>query len=61
LLFYFEKRGDREPVGLVVLEGCRVELAEEEQEKFAFKLVFHGEGKRTYVIGTDDQVSQRSR
>jgi hypothetical protein len=24
LLFYFEKRGDKEPVGVVVLEGCTI-------------------------------------
>ena len=56
LLFYFDKKSDREPVGVVILEGCTVELAEEEQEKFAFKVAFHGDGKRTYVLGTDTQV-----
>ena len=56
LLLYFEKRGDKEPVGVIILEGCTIELAEDEQEKFAFKIAFHGEGKRTYVLGTDDQV-----
>ena len=56
LLFYFERKGDREPVGVVILEGCTIELAEDEQEKFAFKIVFHGEGKRTYVLGTETQV-----
>jgi hypothetical protein len=24
LLFYFEKRGDKEPVGVIVLEGCTI-------------------------------------
>lgn len=37
LLFYFEKKTDREPVGVVILEGCTVELAENE-ELFAFKV-----------------------
>lgn len=55
LLFYFDKKTDREPVGVVILEGCTIELAEEEREKFAFKVAFHGEGKRTYVLGTDSQ------
>lgn len=49
LLFYFEKKDDKEPVGLVILEGCTVELAENE-ETYAFKLVFHGAGNRTYVL-----------
>ena len=65
LLFYFEKRsgegqksgGGGDPSGVIVLEGCTVELAEEEQEKpFAFKIAFHGEGKRTYVAATESQV-----
>nr|ACO12441.1 FAM109A [Lepeophtheirus salmonis] len=55
LLFYFEKKGDKEPLGLIVLEGCTIELAEEEQEKFAFKIVFHGEGRRSYVLGAETQ------
>lgn len=24
LLFYFEKRGDREPIGVIILEGCTI-------------------------------------
>ena len=27
------------------MEGCRGELAEEETEVFAFKIMFHGDGK----------------
>ncbi|XP_059088803.1 sesquipedalian-1-like [Tigriopus californicus] len=53
LLFYFEKNTDKEPVGVIILEGCTIELAEEEQEKFSFKIVFHGEGKRTFILGTE--------
>ena len=30
---------------VIILEGCRVELAEEETEVFAFKIMFHGDGK----------------
>ena len=57
LLFYFEKKFDREPLGVIILEGCTIELAEEEQEMCAFKIVFHGEGRRTYYLGTDSQVN----
>ena len=32
LLFYFEKQTDREPVGVIILEGCTIELAEEEMD-----------------------------
>jgi len=57
LLFYFEKKSERsDPAGVIVLEGCTVELAEEEQEKpYAFKIAFHGEGKRTYIAATESQ------
>ena len=57
LLFYFEKRYDKEPIGVIIIEGCTIELAEEEQEMCAFKIVFHGEGRRTYYLGTESQVS----
>jgi len=55
LLFYSERQGDREPLGVIILEGCTVELAEEETEVYAFKIVFHGDGKtpgRVYILGT---------
>ncbi|KAG0714625.1 Sesquipedalian-1 [Chionoecetes opilio] len=54
LLFYFDKKGDREPLGVVILEGCTIELAECE-DQFTFKLVFHGGGGRTYVLAADSQ------
>lgn len=58
LLFYSEKKKDRDPLGVIILEGCTVELAEEETEHFAFKLVFHGDGRtgRMYVLGTSSQL-----
>ncbi|XP_064460168.1 sesquipedalian-1-like [Ornithodoros turicata] len=54
LLFYFEKKTDRDPVGAVILEGCTVELAENE-ELFAFKILFHGSGHRAYVLSAESQ------
>ena len=30
----------REPVGVIILEGCAVELAEDETEFYAFKVSF---------------------
>uniref|UniRef100_A0A0K8THD5 PH domain-containing protein n=1 Tax=Lygus hesperus TaxID=30085 RepID=A0A0K8THD5_LYGHE len=56
LLFYFEKKSDKEPTGFIVLEGCTVELAEDEGQ-FGFKIVFHGQGNRTYVLEADSQDS----
>ena len=55
LLFYSTAQADREPLGVIILEGCTVELAEEETEVYAFKIQFHGDGKtmgRTYSLGT---------
>lgn len=56
LLFYFEKKGEKEPDGVIVLEGCTVELAEGE-EQFGFKVVFHGAGNRSYIFGAESQES----
>ncbi|XP_045616278.2 sesquipedalian-1 isoform X2 [Procambarus clarkii] len=56
LLFYFEKKGDREPIGVIILEGCTIELAECE-DQYTFKLLFHGGGGRTYVLAADSQES----
>jgi len=58
LLFYSVQPGDKDPLGVIILEGCTVELAEEETEVYAFKIVFHGDGKvlgRTYTLGTQTQ------
>ncbi|PSN30677.1 hypothetical protein C0J52_20852 [Blattella germanica] len=56
LLFYFEKRGEKEPVGVIVLEGCTIELAED-AELLRFKIVFHGTGNRSYTLGAESQES----
>lgn len=61
LLFYFERKNDREPIGVVILEGCTIELAEDDQERFAFKINFHNgggehqKGSRIYHLGTECQ------
>ncbi|XP_015524848.1 sesquipedalian-1 [Neodiprion pinetum] len=56
ILFYFDRRGDKEPVGMIVLEGCTIELAEDE-EQFGFKIVFHGPNNRSYALGAESQDS----
>ncbi|CAH1178916.1 unnamed protein product [Phaedon cochleariae] len=56
LLFYFDKKGEREPVGVIILEGCSIELAEDE-EQFSFKIEFHGINNRSYVLGAESQES----
>ncbi|KAL4707424.1 hypothetical protein ACJJTC_008609 [Scirpophaga incertulas] len=55
LLFYFDKKGDKEPVGVIILEGCTIELTEE--EAYSFKIVFQCEGGRTYYLCTSSQAS----
>jgi len=54
LLFYYGKKNDAEPVGLIILEGCTIER-NEDSEKFAFQLVFIGPAVRTYVFSADNQ------
>lgn len=56
ILFYFDRRGDKEPVGMIVLEGCTIELAEDE-EQFGFKIVFHGPNNRSYALGAESQAN----
>uniref|UniRef100_A0A8B9F493 Sesquipedalian n=1 Tax=Amazona collaria TaxID=241587 RepID=A0A8B9F493_9PSIT len=59
LLFYFEERDSREPVGLVVLEGCTVELCEAAEE-FAFAIRFDDAGARAYVLVADGQAAMEA-
>ncbi|XP_066578085.1 sesquipedalian-1 [Amia ocellicauda] len=58
MLFYLDRRGG-EPLGVIVLEGCSVQLCESE-EQFAFALVFPGPGLRTYKLAAEDQANQES-
>nr|KAG5692484.1 hypothetical protein BaRGS_005030 [Batillaria attramentaria] len=56
MLFYYEKRGDREPAGVVILEGCTIELAEcEDVDNYAFQISFPGSSSRTYILSADSQ------
>ncbi|KAL7646886.1 UNVERIFIED_CONTAM: hypothetical protein RMT77_002143 [Armadillidium vulgare] len=59
LLFYFEKKGDKEPLGVVILEGCTVELAESD-EYYVFKLTFFGPNLRTYELSAESQEELES-
>lgn len=56
ILFYFDRRGDKEPVSMIVLEGSTIELTEDE-EQFGFKIVFHGPNNRSYVLAAESQES----
>ncbi|XP_062383035.1 sesquipedalian-1-like [Sardina pilchardus] len=57
LLFYKDRASERDLVGVIVLEGCSVQLCESE-EKFAFSLVFSEPGLRTYKFAAEDQAGQ---
>ncbi|NWX98981.1 SESQ2 protein, partial [Nothoprocta ornata] len=59
LLFYFEERDSREPLGLVVLEGCTVELCEAAEE-FAFAIRFDDAGAKACVLVADGQAAMEA-
>ncbi|KAK5607149.1 hypothetical protein CRENBAI_006426 [Crenichthys baileyi] len=59
LLFYKERPGEKDVIGVIVLEGCTVQLCESE-EQFAFSLVWSEPGLRTYKFAAEDQASQES-
>ncbi|NXD27275.1 SESQ1 protein, partial [Spelaeornis formosus] len=59
MLFYFEERDSREPVGVIVLEGCNVELCDS-AEGFAFAIRFGGSKSRTYVLAAESQADMES-
>lgn len=56
LLFLFEERGRREPLGLVVLEGCTVELCESEHVDFAFAVRFGPSHAHTLAADTQAEM-----
>ncbi|XP_078598707.1 uncharacterized protein LOC144874443 [Branchiostoma floridae x Branchiostoma japonicum] len=63
LLFYFDRKGDKEPVGVIVLEGCTVELSSDTVESDSpnvFEIVFQGPGTRTYVLMADTHDDMES-
>ncbi|KAM4650781.1 sesquipedalian-2 [Discoglossus pictus] len=59
LLFYFEEQESKEPVGVVVLEGCTVELCQSSEE-FAFMVRFDSPGSRSYILSAESQEDMES-
>ncbi|XP_053197375.1 sesquipedalian-1-like [Scomber japonicus] len=59
LLFYKDRPADRDVIGVIVLEGCTVQLCESE-EQFAFSVVWSDPGLRTYKFAAEDQANQES-
>ncbi|KAH8404985.1 hypothetical protein KR215_008252 [Drosophila sulfurigaster] len=59
LLFYFETRIDKEPLGLIIVEGCTIELSvETDMDNYCFEIAFNG--NRTYVLAADTQESMEA-
>lgn len=59
MLFYFEERDSREPIGVIVLEGCTVELCESAEE-FAFAIKFDCAKARVYKMASESQTGMES-
>ena len=60
LLFYFEKKQDKEPIGVIILENCRIELCPTETSLFAFQVVFEGVGTRKYVLAAETEDDMKA-
>ncbi|KAM8865475.1 sesquipedalian-1-like isoform 1-T3 [Synchiropus picturatus] len=59
MLFYFEERDSREPIGVIVLEGCTVELCESAEE-FAFAIKFDCAKARVFKMAAESQAAMES-
>jgi len=59
LLFYYEKKGDKDPQGVIILEGCTIELTED-VENFMFMINYASSGLRTYCLSAQSQESMES-
>ncbi|GFO30207.1 sesquipedalian-1-like [Plakobranchus ocellatus] len=59
LLFYYERKGDRDPLGVIILEGCTIELAED-ADNFMFMINFAASGSRTYFLSAHSQQAMES-
>ena len=58
LLFYFLKKQDREPQGLIILEACSVQVSI--HGRYCFEISFDGPGTRVYVLGADNDDEMQS-
>ena len=58
LLFYFEKKQDKEPFGVIIIENCGVQASP--LEGHTFEIAFDGPGCRTYVLQADSEEEMLS-
>nr|XP_020449592.1 sesquipedalian-1 [Monopterus albus] len=59
MLFYFDERDSRDPIGVIILEGCTVELCESTEE-FAFAIKFDCAKARVYMMAAESQAAMES-
>ncbi|KAM4050548.1 sesquipedalian-1 isoform 1-T2 [Anomaloglossus baeobatrachus] len=59
MLFYYEHQESREPMGVIILEGCRVELCESTEE-YAFAIRFGYSKSRAYILAADSHGTMES-
>uniref|UniRef100_UPI00398F05FD sesquipedalian-1 n=1 Tax=Pristiophorus japonicus TaxID=55135 RepID=UPI00398F05FD len=59
LFFYFEEKDSRDPIGVIILEGCTVELCESSEE-YAFAIKFENVKSRTYKMAAESQGEMES-
>ncbi|KAM9330900.1 sesquipedalian-1 [Gastrophryne carolinensis] len=59
MLFYYDNEESKEPVGVIILEGCRVELCESTEE-FAFAIKFGYAKSRAYILAADNHSTMES-
>ncbi|KAM3939245.1 sesquipedalian-1 [Leptodactylus fuscus] len=59
MLFYYDNQESREPVGVIILEGSRVELCESTEE-YAFAIRFGYSKSRAYILAADSHSTMES-
>ena len=57
LLFYFLKKQDKEPQGVIVLEACSVQVSV--HGRYCFEISFDGAGTRLYILGADNDAEMQ--
>lgn len=76
LLFYFERKGDKEPLGLIIVEGCTIgewcwameiypklyilHFTELSEESDQYCFEIAFNGNRTYILSADSQESMEA-
>ncbi|XP_062890319.1 sesquipedalian-1 [Mobula hypostoma] len=59
LFFYFEDKESKEPIGVIILEGCTVELCESSEEH-AFAIKFDSVKSRTYKMAAESPTEMEA-